>query len=162
MRFLSTWLLILGGFFIVVVRFLPNGLASLLEAALGLLAYQREDDANGRDERRPTGSSGVRPMAGCLKFKHLCKSFDTVRVINDFSLEVVEGTLCCLVGPNGAGKTTTMDLITGRHQADVRARSSSRVRTSPACREHEIARAGHRPQVPGAGGVRGPDRCGRT
>ena len=36
--FLSTWQLILGGFFIVVVRFLPNGLASLLEAALGLLA----------------------------------------------------------------------------------------------------------------------------
>ena len=36
--FLATWLLILGGFFIIVVRFLPNGLASLLEAALGMLA----------------------------------------------------------------------------------------------------------------------------
>ncbi len=36
--FLSTWLLILGGFFILVVRFLPNGLASLVEAGLGLLA----------------------------------------------------------------------------------------------------------------------------
>lgn len=34
---LSTWLLVLGGFFIVVVRFLPNGLASLLEAGLGFL-----------------------------------------------------------------------------------------------------------------------------
>lgn len=35
--FLATWLLILGGFFIIVVRFLPNGLASLVEAGLGLL-----------------------------------------------------------------------------------------------------------------------------
>ena len=34
--FLATWLLILGGFFIVVVRFLPNGLASLVETGLGL------------------------------------------------------------------------------------------------------------------------------
>ncbi|WP_072378362.1 urea ABC transporter ATP-binding protein UrtD [Hyphomicrobium sp. NDB2Meth4] len=53
-------------------------------------------------------------MAGLLEIHHLCKSFDTIKVIDDFSLEVVEGTLCCLVGPNGAGKTTTMDLITGR------------------------------------------------
>ncbi len=40
--FLSTWLLILGGFFIVIVRFLPNGLASLLEAALGLFATKKK------------------------------------------------------------------------------------------------------------------------
>ena len=32
--FLNTWLLILGGFFILVVRFLPKGLAGLLESIL--------------------------------------------------------------------------------------------------------------------------------
>lgn len=53
---------------------------------------------------------------GFLEIKNLCKSFDTVGVINDFSVEIVEATLCCLVGPNGAGKTTTMDLITGRQK----------------------------------------------
>lgn len=36
-EFLATWLLILGGFFIFVVRFLPKGLAGLLESGLGLL-----------------------------------------------------------------------------------------------------------------------------
>jgi len=36
-EFLSTWLLILGGFFIIVVRFLPKGLAGLLETGLGYL-----------------------------------------------------------------------------------------------------------------------------
>jgi urea transport system ATP-binding protein len=51
-----------------------------------------------------------------LEIKNLCKSFDTTAVINDFSIEIVESTLCCLVGPNGAGKTTTMDLITGRQK----------------------------------------------
>ncbi|MDR3465837.1 MAG: ATP-binding cassette domain-containing protein [Xanthobacteraceae bacterium] len=53
---------------------------------------------------------------GFLEIKQLCKSFDTTPVINDFSIEIVELTLCCLVGPNGAGKTTTMDLITGRQK----------------------------------------------
>jgi len=51
-----------------------------------------------------------------LEIKHLSKSFDGTPVINDFSIEIVEATLCCLVGPNGAGKTTTMDLITGRQK----------------------------------------------
>jgi len=51
-----------------------------------------------------------------LEIKNLCKSFDTTPIINDFSIEIVESTLCCLVGPNGAGKTTTMDLITGRQK----------------------------------------------
>ena len=34
-QFLSTWLLILGFFFILVVRFLPGGLAGLVEVILG-------------------------------------------------------------------------------------------------------------------------------
>ncbi|MBI5131080.1 MAG: urea ABC transporter ATP-binding protein UrtD [Rhodopseudomonas palustris] len=51
-----------------------------------------------------------------LEIRNLSKSFDTTQVIVDFSIEIVEATLCCLVGPNGAGKTTTMDLITGRQK----------------------------------------------
>lgn len=35
--FLNTWLLVLGGFFILVVRFLPKGLVGLVESALGRL-----------------------------------------------------------------------------------------------------------------------------
>lgn len=53
-------------------------------------------------------------MVGVIEIKNLQKNFDAAKVINDFSMSVIEGTLCCLVGPNGAGKTTTMDLITGR------------------------------------------------
>ncbi len=40
-QFLNTWLLLLGGFFIVVVRFLPKGLAGLLESVLGSLRAGR-------------------------------------------------------------------------------------------------------------------------
>ena len=78
---------------------------------------------------------------GFLEIHNLCKSFDTVAVINDFSMELVEQTLCCLVGPNGAGKTTTMDLITGRQKP-----TSGRILFCEdditGLDEHEIARRG--------------------
>ncbi|SHG44539.1 urea ABC transporter ATP-binding protein UrtD [Bradyrhizobium erythrophlei] len=78
---------------------------------------------------------------GFLEIRNLSKSFDTVGVINDFSVEIVEATLCCLVGPNGAGKTTTMDLITGRQKP-----TSGRIlfcdEDITGLDEHEIARRG--------------------
>ena len=37
-EFLNAWLLILGFFFIIVVRFLPNGLASIFEALMGAVS----------------------------------------------------------------------------------------------------------------------------
>ena len=40
-QFLNTWLLLLGGFFILVVRFLPKGLAGLLETMLASLGRRR-------------------------------------------------------------------------------------------------------------------------
>ena len=56
-----------------------------------------------------------------LEIRNLCKSFDTTPIINDFSIEIVERTLCCLVGPNGAGKTTTHGSDHRAAKADVRA-----------------------------------------
>ncbi|WP_022723733.1 urea ABC transporter ATP-binding protein UrtD [Rhodopseudomonas sp. B29] len=78
---------------------------------------------------------------GFFEIRDLCKSFDTVTVINQFSIELVEQTLCCLVGPNGAGKTTTMDLITGRQKP-----TSGQImfcdEDITGLDEHEIARRG--------------------
>jgi urea transport system permease protein len=42
-EFLNSWILILGFFFILIVRFLPGGLAGLWEAALSLLIEQKRD-----------------------------------------------------------------------------------------------------------------------
>lgn len=80
-------------------------------------------------------------MPGVLEIRNLQKNFDAVKVINDFSLEVVEMTLCCLVGPNGAGKTTTMDLITGR-QKPTSGRIIFRGDDITGMGEHAIARLG--------------------
>ena len=78
---------------------------------------------------------------GVLEIRDLHKSFGGTKVINGFSLDVTELTLCCLVGPNGAGKTTTMDLITGR-QKPTSGSIVLRGDDITALSEHEIAQRG--------------------
>ena len=56
--FLATWLLILGGFFILVVRFLPKGLAGLFEVILYRLSVR--DKAGVKDVSAPS----LLPQAG--------------------------------------------------------------------------------------------------
>lgn len=78
---------------------------------------------------------------GVLEIRDLHKNFGGTKVINGFSLDVTELTLCCLVGPNGAGKTTTMDLITGR-QKPTSGSIVLRGDDITSLSEHEIAQRG--------------------
>lgn len=52
-----------------------------------------------------------------VKISGLCKSFNgrsgRVEVLKDFSLDIAEGELLCLLGPSGCGKTTLVNLIAG-------------------------------------------------
>lgn len=48
-----------------------------------------------------------------LRLERISKRFDDLLVINDLSLEVYKGELCCLLGPSGCGKTTTLKVIAG-------------------------------------------------
>lgn len=50
--FLNTWLLVLGGFFILVVRFLPKGLIGLLESALARISVGSKKSGNGLSAHR--------------------------------------------------------------------------------------------------------------
>jgi urea transport system ATP-binding protein len=80
-------------------------------------------------------------MGGILELHNVTKAYDTLAVVDDFSMAVVEGELRCLLGPNGAGKTTTIDLITGRQKL-----TSGRIvfdgRDITGLREHEIVQRG--------------------
>ena len=49
-----------------------------------------------------------------LNAKHLVKSFNGRRVVNDVSIEINKGEIVGLLGPNGAGKSTTFYMIVGR------------------------------------------------
>lgn len=54
-EFLNTWLLILGAFFILVVRFLPKGLAGLVELALAQLPVTSARRSVARDAKAQPG-----------------------------------------------------------------------------------------------------------
>lgn len=48
-----------------------------------------------------------------LSIDKLCKSFGSVEVLRDFSLDIAEGEFVSLLGPSGCGKTTTLRCIAG-------------------------------------------------
>lgn len=48
-----------------------------------------------------------------LEIKHLQKSYENKKVLNDINLSVNEGELVSILGPSGCGKTTTLRIIAG-------------------------------------------------
>ena len=53
-----------------------------------------------------------------LQMEHICKRFNGEYVVDDFSLNVFKGELCCLLGPSGCGKSTTLKIIAGLLEAN--------------------------------------------
>ena len=48
-----------------------------------------------------------------LTIEHLRKSFGATAAVDDFSLDVEDGELVCLLGPSGSGKSTILRMIGG-------------------------------------------------
>jgi ABC-2 type transport system ATP-binding protein len=48
-----------------------------------------------------------------IRVENLTRDFETVRAVDDLSLEIPAGIVFAFLGPNGAGKTTTINLLLG-------------------------------------------------
>lgn len=48
-----------------------------------------------------------------IRAANLTRDFDTVRAVDNLSIEVPAGIIFGFLGPNGAGKTTTIRLLLG-------------------------------------------------
>ncbi len=46
-----------------------------------------------------------------LKINNLYKSYIDHTIFDDFSIEIPENTITCILGPSGCGKTTLLNLI---------------------------------------------------
>ena len=57
-------------------------------------------------------------MSNVLNFDSVDKSFGGLKVIDNVSFDVKEGSRTALIGPNGAGKTTIFNLLSGIYQVD--------------------------------------------
>ncbi|MFD2093042.1 branched-chain amino acid ABC transporter ATP-binding protein/permease [Blastococcus deserti] len=97
---------------LVVILFLPGGLASLIPRRTRLPAGLQEDEDGGRPShlaarRHPAAGETVVSLTG------LGKEYGGVHAVRDVDLEVHGGEVVGLIGPNGAGKTTLVNMISG-------------------------------------------------
>ena len=110
------WLFALGGLFLAVTLFLPQGLA-------GLFKTRSRKAGSPASAGRPTRSRGVDIMelaAGSILYLDgVSVSFDGFKALNDLSFIVAPGEMRAIIGPNGAGKTTMMDVVTGKTRPDT-------------------------------------------
>jgi len=52
-------------------------------------------------------------MAAIIDVQHVHKAFGGLKVINDCSIQVEQGSITGLIGPNGAGKSTLFNIMAG-------------------------------------------------
>ena len=102
-NFVQYWLYFIGGLFIFVVMFLPEGLAGLLGAC-----------ACKRQWRLRDAGSVEQVSDVILAVEDLTVSFDGFKAVDGLNFYVEEDELRCVIGPNGAGKTTLLDMICGK------------------------------------------------
>ncbi len=50
-----------------------------------------------------------------VTFKNITKKFDDVTAVSNFSSEIADGQLVCLLGPSGCGKSTLLNMMCGIH-----------------------------------------------
>ncbi len=96
---------------LVVILFLPGGLASLIPRRLRMPTTGGNDvgsdHAGLRTRRHPAPGAPVAILDG------LGKEYGGLHAVRDVDLEIRSGEVVGLIGPNGAGKTTLVNMISG-------------------------------------------------
>jgi ABC-type branched-subunit amino acid transport system ATPase component/ABC-type branched-subunit amino acid transport system permease subunit len=113
---LESWrLLVYGALLLLLVLYLPDGVAGGLDALTGRLT-------RGRSEAATTDIVGAthrpRVNGAALSVRQVVKRFGGVPALNEASLEVPAGSITAIVGPNGSGKTTLLNVTTGFYPID--------------------------------------------
>jgi len=132
------WLFFVGFAFVLVVVYLPEGLAPAIGRALARLgraaalraAAGADGSAEASSAARVVGvrvvsasvSDGADSGPPVLELRQVSRRYGSLRVLDEVSLVARRGEVIGIVGPNGAGKTTLLRCI-----ADGRERSSGEI-----------------------------------
>ena len=101
------WQLVLGAAFVLIIILLPDGFAGLARQAFAAASGPRTR-TKVRVEAAPPKRHATGGDAPLLNVVGLARSFGSLSVLTDITLQIDAGELVTIVGPNGAGKTTLM------------------------------------------------------
>ncbi|MFP5467884.1 MAG: ABC transporter permease subunit [Gammaproteobacteria bacterium] len=128
--------IVFGVLLVLVLKFLPQGLWSLVERRLP--RGQRKMDWG------DATALPVRPQPATgelvLDVRAIRKQFGGLTAVNDISFQIHAGQIVGLIGPNGAGKSTTFNLVTGvlaktRGEVHFRSKDITRLRSREILRQ---------------------------
>ena len=115
-KHLEYWEVFVGGAFVLIVLFLPDGIVGSINR---LIARRRPGPAAAVEGHVPEPARLMRsrtPGPGdgpLLESQGLMKVFGGLTAVNGVDFRVRRGELRSVIGPNGAGKTTFFNLLTG-------------------------------------------------
>ena len=101
--------IVFGIVLVLTLKFLPNGLWSLVERRLPRTPRRLDWDGVAPLSERAKPATGEL----VLDVQAIRKQFGGLVAVNDISFQIKAGQIVGLIGPNGAGKSTTFNLITG-------------------------------------------------
>jgi len=120
--------LLFGALFVVVIVFVPQGVAGLL-AQLWRRLRPRAGAPAGITDDRPATSTAKAGWAGervggespvAVECRGVTFSYlRPVNAVDGVDMVVRRGTIHGLIGPNGSGKSTLVNLIAGQHRPDA-------------------------------------------
>ena len=161
-KFPTQWTYFQGALFIVVMLFLPGGVASLWPK---LKALWPSRSPCGQQRRAPSRrpKPEVRGMTASflgedyLEIRDLTVDFDGFKAVDGVDLTLLQGRLHFLIGPNGAGKTTLVDALTGLVHGTGQAEFRDHDLLDDEVAQDRAPR--HRPDLPDRDGVRAAQRA---
>ena len=108
---------LIGAILILVIVFLPDGVAGGLRRAWRRAAPLAATPASAvvaLHAERPARTESM-TLLGCTDVK---KAFRGLQALAGVTLEVRAGEILGLIGPNGSGKSTLINVVSGYYQAD--------------------------------------------
>jgi branched-chain amino acid transport system permease protein len=121
---------------IVVMLFLPRGLAGLLEPR-----RTARGASSTVEPVLPARAAAPADGAMLLEVRDVSKHFGGVRAVHACSFDVRAGEIKAIIGPNGAGKTTLFNVISGVYPPTT-GEVTFRGRRLTGLAPHEVARLG--------------------
>lgn len=111
-------LALFGLILLLVIRLLPNGLASLL-LRRGRLTGAAIPTVEAAAAAIPAPAASAPMCDAILTVTGVTKRYRGLVAVNDVSFELRRGEILGLMGPNGAGKSTCLGLVSGFIAADA-------------------------------------------